>query len=190
MTNTGDVAQRQPHSVTMVLSATCILTVPILGWITSAFWWRHWGFNSVLYGLTAFGGLSLVAYPAIYLTGLYFYGKHLRRLLFRVPEDQRQIRPSLVWLVLAVPLNFVGSFYVVHGIGRSLLADGRIAVATARRWSAIGIGWAALQLLAFVPNMGISFITALLAYAAWAAHWLDSVRLDDLLADKSEVTHE
>lgn len=180
MTRT-DQAQRQPRSVASILPSACLLTVPMLGWMASAFWWREWGFNSVLYGLTAFGGLSLVLYPIIYLSGLYFYGKRLRSLLAGIAEDKREIAPNVVWLVLAVPLNFASTFYVIGGITRSLRSDARVAPAVVRRWSAVGLGWAALQVIAFFPNMAISFIATLLAYALWAIHWFDSVRLDELL---------
>jgi hypothetical protein len=176
-----DQIRRQPRSLAAILPLTCLLTVPMLGWMTSAFWWRQWGFNSVLYGLTAFGGLSLLVYPIIYLCGLYFYGKRLRSVLAQVPEAQRQIAPNVVWLVLAVPLNFVGTFYVISGIAQSLRVDARLTPADIRRWSTIGMSWAALQVLAFFPNMVVSFIGMLLAYVVWAIHWFDSVRLDELL---------
>jgi hypothetical protein len=171
----------------VVFGVMCLLSVPMLAWITSTFWWRPWGFNSVWYGLTAFGGFSLIAYPVIYVGGLYLYARRLRSLLIRVPEDQRRIQPKLVWLILAVPLNFVGSFYVINRIGRSLNADGRIAAAACRRWSWVGVSWAALQVVAFFPSTAISLIAALMAYATWASHWLDSARIDELLESKNGV---
>ena len=167
MTSIGSAPHQQSHSMTMVLGVTCLLTIPVLAWIASSFWWRHWGFNTVLYGLFSFGSLALIAYPVIYVGGLYLYARELRFLVAQVPEANRLIHPTLVWLIVAVPLNFVGSIYVIARIGQSLRGDGRISALAAQRWSAIGLSWAALQIMAFFPNAVVSLVVVLLAYFAW-----------------------
>ena len=144
----------------------------------------------MLYGLVSFGGFSLITYPLIYVAGLYLYARTLRSLVIQLPETQRLIRPKLVWLVVALPFNFVATFYVITQIGQSLRADGRITVGTIRRWTVTGLSWAALQIMAFFPSTTVSFVMMLLAYGGWAAHWLQSVGISEQLKSRSGASHE
>ncbi|SKS49731.1 Uncharacterised protein [Mycobacteroides abscessus subsp. abscessus] len=167
--------------------ATALLTIPMLGLITSTFWWHRGGGSAVLFGLFGFNLLSLLAYPLIYFAGLTLYVKRLRSLLENIPEKARALAPDALWLIIAVPVNFVGSFFVITGIARSLAADGRLDPATVRRWHYLGIAWCTFQVLSFVPVMSVSFIAVLLGYALWAAHWIYSVRVDEQLTPSREA---
>lgn len=169
---------------------TAALTVLMLGLIASPIWWPNGGFSSPLFGLLGFNGLSLIAYPLIYFGGLTLYVRQLRSLLGRILEQDRRLPLDAAWLVIAVPFNFVGSFFVVAGTAQSLIIDGRITSASVQRWRWLGFAWCSFQVLAFFPNMAVSFTALLISYVLWAAHWAYSVTLDEELASPKEADGE
>lgn len=166
--------------------ATAALTVPMVALIASPYWLPRSDGSAVLYALYGFNGLSLIAYPLIYLGALTLYASRLRSLLGRIPEKDRAIPRNALWLVVAAPFNFVGSFFVIVGTARSLALDERIS-SHVQRWRYLGIAWCSFQVLAFFPNMTVSFIALLTSYVLWAAHWVYSVRLDERLASPEEA---
>lgn len=170
--------------------ATAALTVPMLGLTFSSFWWRHGDGSAVIYALYGFNGLSLLVFPSIYLAGLTLYVLRLRSLLSRVAAKDRALPVNAVWLMIAVPFNFVGSFFVIAGAAASLASSDRVDSSTIRRWRWLGITWCSFQVLAFLPNMTVSFTALLVSYICWAAHWVYSVQLDEQLGSPKEADDE
>ncbi|SHY88789.1 Uncharacterised protein [Mycobacteroides abscessus subsp. bolletii] len=183
----NDQAATTGNQFAKTMWTVAALTVPMLTLIISPFWWPHSDGSVVLYALYGFNGLTLLTFPLIYLAALTLYARRLRSLLGRVSEKDRAFPAGAVWLVIAVPFNFAASFFVVVGIARSLVVDGRIIPASVRRWRWLGTAWCSFQVLAFVPQTPISLVAALLSYALWAAHWVYSVTLDEQLAPAKEA---
>lgn len=186
----NDQAATTGNQFAKTLWTVVALTVPMLALIVSPFWWPHSDGNVVLYALYGFNGLTLLTFPMIYLAALTLYARRLRSILAGISEQDRQLPLNAVWLVIAVPFNFVGSFLVISGTARSLALDERISSAHVQRWRYLGIAWCSFQILAFVPVMSISLVAALSSYALWAAHWVYSVRLDEQLTSAKEAIGE
>lgn len=189
MTSTAGRPDMRWISWPVIAGMTAALTVPMLGLICLPFWWRHWGYSVVWDLLLGFNGLGLFNL-VIYLGGLTLYTRRLRSLLGRIPDRDRAVPLYALWLVIAVPFNFVGSFFAIGGTARSLMGDGRLSPGHVQRWRWLGITWCSFQVLAFFPNMAVSLTALLISYALWAAHWVYSVTLDEQLASDKEAIGE
>lgn len=180
-----------------IVWVTTALTVPMLALVGSPILWHMSGLDAPSFelisapwfGLMGFNGLSLLTLPLIYLCGLALYVLRLRSLLIRVAAKDRALPVNAVWLVIAVPFNFVGSFFVITGVAASL-ASSDLDSSTIRRWRWLGITWCSFQVLAFLPNMTVSFTALLVSYICWAAHWVYSVQLDEQLGSPKEADDE
>jgi len=186
MTSTAGHPDTRRITWPVIAGLTVALTIPMLGLIGLPFWWRHGGYSAVWDLLLGFNGIGLFNL-VIYLAALTLYTQRLRSLLSNIPEQNRVLPLDVLWLVIAVPFNFVGSFFIVAGITRSLLVDGRTNPVQTHCWRRLGISWCSFQVLAFFPNTAVSLTALLLSYVLWAAHWMYSVRLDEQLASLKEV---
>jgi hypothetical protein len=128
--------------------------------------------------------LSLVV-VATFLGLVALYCRMLHRTLTLVRPDARTAAPASVWWMFAIPYNFVEDFFIVHNVAASMAADASIPTRELRRWSALGYGWCALQILSLFPGAA-GFSGSVLALTLWAAHWWMTVRINRRLADRTQ----
>jgi hypothetical protein len=108
----------------------------------------------------------------------------LHRTLTLLQPDARTVAPASVWWMFAIPYNFIEDFFIIHNVAASMAGDAGIAGRDLKRWSALGYGWCALQILSLLPGAA-GFSGGVLAVSLWAAHWLMTVRINRRLADRA-----
>ena len=154
---------------------TVLLTLPVAALLAQPLWAPQLG-AGILGEVAALGSVGAPIAIAAFFGLVALYVLSLRRLLRAVPPPSRARTPASLWLMFAIPFNFVEDFEIVAGIARSLRAEGRIAAARVRRWHRLGIAWCALQLVSLLPGpVGVS--GGALALIAWAVHWVLTERL-------------
>lgn len=148
---------------------TVLLTVPVLVLLTQPLWAPQWG-AGILGEIIAFGPLGAVLAIAVFFGLVALYCRELQRLLAAVPTVRRRRSPRSVWLMFALPFNFVEDFVIVADIGASLRSDGRVPNSRIGRWAALGHAWCALQIGSLLPGpVGVG--CGVLALIAWVWHW-------------------
>ncbi len=154
---------------------TVLLTVPVCGILTQPLWAPQLG-SGILGEVAALGVGGGLAALAVFFGLVALYVQTLRGLLTAVRPEARRRTPRSLWLMFAIPLNFVEDFEIVSDLAASLRADGAFATGAVRAWRAVGIGWCALQLVSLLPGE-VGLAGGLLAIVLWAAHWLHTVML-------------
>lgn len=152
-----------------------LLTLPVVGLMTQPLWAPEWG-AGILGELTALGTFGAIASTTVFLGLVALYCRSLIRLLAQVEPDDRARTPRSVWLMFAIPFNFIEDFAIVADIRTSLRRDGRVPRRHLARWFVLGIAWCCLQLGSLAPG-SFGFAAGALALIAWALHWRHTSRL-------------
>lgn len=147
---------------------TLLLTIPVVVLLTQPLWAPQWGLG-ILGELTALGPWGAIAAVAVFFGLVALYCRSLQRLHDAVPLRLRRRSSRSIWLMFALPLNFVEDFFIVADIGAALAQTG-LPRQRVRLWSTLGHGWCALQIASLLPGpVGVG--CGLLALIAWIAHW-------------------
>ena len=149
---------------------TLILTLPVVALLTQPIWAPQWG-AGILGEIAAFGPVGAVIAIAVFFGLVALYCMSLRRLLQAVPAEHRVRSPRSVWLMFAIPLNFVEDLFIVADIGTSLRRHGVLSTAGRRTWLVLGMTWAGLQIGSLLPGEG-GVAAGVLALVVWVAHWV------------------
>lgn len=118
-----------------VIAFRLLLTVPVVVLLTQPLWAPEWGAGILaeVGGLTPMGAAAIV----LFFFGLVaLYCVSLQRLLLAIPPTGRAISPSSIWLMFAIPYNFVEDFFIVGALAKSLRNDDRIR-ASSRSFSTL-----------------------------------------------------
>lgn len=148
---------------------TIVLTIPVTALLTQPLWAPQWGAGV----LGEFAGLGIVwgsAAIAVFFGLVALFVMSLQRMLGAIPASARARSPRSIWLMCAIPFNFVEDFEIVTDIASSLRADGRTQRLTVTWWWRLGIAWAAAQIVSLLPG-AVGLIGGALAIVAWIAHW-------------------
>lgn len=154
---------------------TVLLTLPVVVLLTQPLWAPEWG-AGILAEVAALGVWGALAAVAAFFRLVALYCGALQRLLAAVPAEARRRSPRSVWLMFAIPLNFVEYFFIVADVGHSLAGDGRVPSTSLRVWTVVGTAWCALQLVSLLPRP-IGIVGGALAVALWLAHWAHTLVL-------------
>ncbi|MBO4206227.1 hypothetical protein [Micromonospora echinofusca] len=149
--------------------ATILLTLPVVALLAQPLWAPSWG-AGILGEVTAFGVPGAVAALALFFGLVALYCRKLQHLQERVRPDARARSPRSVWLMFAIPFNFVEDFRIIADLGGSLRRDGRLSGSVIRSWKVVGTAWCILQIASLLPGT-VGLTSGLLAVAAWAWHW-------------------
>lgn len=149
--------------------ATLLLTVPVVALLTQPLWAPQWG-AGILTEVAALGPAGSAIAILLFFAAVALYCRELQRLLASVPPDARRRSPRSVWLMFAIPFNFVEDFFIVSELGASMRRDGRLAPERLRAWLALGHCWCILQIASLVPGP-VGVASGVLALIAWLAHW-------------------
>ncbi|MEU5407237.1 hypothetical protein [Nocardia asteroides] len=161
-------------------AATLVLTIPVVVLLTQPLWAPEWG-AGILGEVAAVGPIAGGLTVAAFFGAVALYCLALQRLLEQVPESARGRSTRSIWLMFALPFNFVEDFFIVGAIDRSLAADGRTPPNARRLWAATGLAWCTLQIASLLPGpIGVG--TGALALLVWAEHWIHTVLLRRRLA--------
>lgn len=157
-----------------------LLTIPVVGLLTQPLWAPHWG-AGILGEVAALGTIGAILATAVFFGLVALYCLSLIRLLSQVRPDDRARTPRSLWLMFAIPFNFIEDFAIVADIRTSLRRDGRIGHRDSAIWFALGLGWCGLQLGSLIPGT-VGFAAGALALIAWVAHWWHTTELTRRLA--------
>lgn len=150
--------------------ATILLSIPVVALLTQPLWAPQWG-AGILGEVAALGPAGAVVAIAVFFALVALYCRLLQRLLAGVPAEHRTRSPRSVWLMFAIPLNFVEDLFIVHDLAASLRRHGVLPVPAIRAWTVLGMSWAALQLGSLLPGV-VGVAAGGLAALAWVAHWV------------------
>lgn len=153
--------------------STILLTIPVVAIACLPLLVPGLG-AGVLSELGAFGGPAAILAIGVFFALVAFYVRALQHLLATVPPPQQTRSVRSLWLMFAIPFNFVEDFVIVRDIASSVRVAGEShSVVASWRW--LGWSWCALQILSLLPGeFGIAAGAA--ALIAWIAHWLMTVR--------------
>lgn len=149
---------------------TVLLTIPVLALLTQPLWAPQWG-AGMLGEIAALGPWGSIAAIAGFFGLVALYVRTLAQLLVPVPPAARARSPRSLWLMFAIPLNFVEDIEIVRDIATSLRAERRLAPRAIGWWQAMGLGWCALQIISLAPTE-VGVAGGGLGLALWAAHWV------------------
>lgn len=147
--------------------------------LTYPLWAPQWG-SGILGEIWAFGVPGSLAAIIVFFSLVALYCRSLQRTLSSVRTEARMASPRSVWLMFAIPYNFVEDFFIVSNVGRSLSADGSVTPRFARVWLVLGFGWAALQIVSLLPGEP-GLVGGALALVAWGSHWILTARANRIL---------
>jgi hypothetical protein len=160
--------------VTRIVGTICVTIL-----LACPIWAPQWG-SGLLGEITGQPPWASAAIVTGFLTLVALYCRALQRTLTLIGPDARQARPGSVWWMFAVPHNFVEDFFIVRAVAGSLAAA-RTPATEVRRWSLLGYGWCALQIVSLLPGVA-GLAGGALALPLWAAHWALTARLNRRLA--------
>jgi hypothetical protein len=109
-------------------------------------------------------GLGFLAWLAVSI----FYILTLQKALNRCSPENRQMAPGMVWLLLIPIFNVIWNFFVVLKIAASLGAEfaKRGITSEPAPGKNIGLAFAILSVLSWVPFVGIA------AFVCWIIYWV------------------
>lgn len=154
----------------MVRPITVILTIPVVVLLTQPLWAPQWG-EGIVREVAGLGLIGSIAAITVFFGLIALYCRGLQLLLHAVPLEHRARSPRSVWLMFAIPFNFIEDFFIVGDLGESLGRWGILSATRLRVWQALGYGWAALQLVSLLPGT-IGFVGGGLTVVGWIAHWV------------------
>lgn len=114
-----------------------------------------------------------------------FYCRTLQRCLTLIKPENRKAKPSSVWFMFAIPLNFIEDFFIVINIANSIEEEKKtnIALKNVSDFGMIsGIGWSIAQILSFIPNF-VGQTAGLLGIILVIYHWTQIAKINKLLAN-------
>jgi len=149
---------------------TILLTLPVCVALTQPLWAPNLG-SGILGEVALLGLPGAVIALAVFFGLVALYVLTLRRLLATVRPESRRRSVRSLWLMFAIPLNFIEDFEIVADIAASLRAEGVIAPGSVRAWHVIGVGWCTLQLVSLLPGV-VGLLGGLGAIVLWGAHWV------------------
>ncbi|MBX3143308.1 MAG: hypothetical protein KF813_06115 [Trueperaceae bacterium] len=152
-----------------------MLTIAVVALLTQPLWAPQWGVG-ILGEVAALGTIGSILAVAVFFGLVAVYCQSLMRLLERVRPEARARTPRSVWLMFAIPFNFIEDFFIVSDIRSSLMRDARFGHSDVAIWYALGLGWCSLQLVSLVPGV-VGFASGAVALLAWAAHWWHTTAL-------------
>ena len=148
---------------------TVILTIPVVALLTQPLWAPQWG-AGVLGEFAAAGPLGGTVAVAVFLGLVALYVRSLQHLLLAVPVAHRARTPRSVWLMFAIPFNFVEDFQIVTDVAASVRTDGRTSAVVVSVWTWLGHAWCVLQIVSLLPGV-LGLAGGAAAIVAWAVHW-------------------
>ena len=165
-----------------------VISVAIVVGLLSLPLWIPGSGDGILGEVRAMGPIGAIVATAVFFSLVALYCRSLQRILALVKPEARAARPRSVWLMFAIPYNFVEDFFIVFNVGRSLRSDGRLGIGRSQWWIALGFAWAALQIVSLLPGEA-GLIGGALALAAWGIHWVLTARAISVLRAPAPVGH-
>ncbi len=148
---------------------TILLTIPVVALLTQPLWAPQWG-AGILGEVAAFGPVGAVLALVAFFGLVALYCASLQRLLAIVPAEHRARSPRSVWLMFAIPFNFIEDLVIVADIATSLRRQAVLPDASRRRWLVLGMTWAGLQIASLLPGE-VGVVAGVLALVVWVVHW-------------------
>lgn len=149
---------------------TILLTLPVVGALTQPLWAPQLG-SGILGEVAALGMPGAVVALAVFFALVALYVLTLRRLLTSLRLESRRRSPRSLWLMFAIPFNFIEDFEIVADLAASLRSDGVLGAGSVRVWRVVGLAWCALQLVSLLPG-AVGLVGGVGAIALWIAHWV------------------
>lgn len=147
------------------------LTIPVT--LALAHGLARGGTGGVMAELQVLGPSGTVVVIALFFGLVALYARDLQRCLESLSPKSRTLAPRKVWLMFAIPYNFVEDFFIVLAIDRSLRRESQVTP-TLRRFRSFGgvsgLGWCSAQIVSLLPN-ALGSIASLVAFAFWLWHW-------------------
>lgn len=148
---------------------TVVLTIPVVALLLQPLWAPRWG-SGVLGEVSATGPVAAVSTVLVFFGGVALYCLTLQQILTELPEWGRIRSPRSVWLMFALPFNFVEDFFIVNDIAGSLTATSAVTNVTRNIWRTTGLAWCALQIVSLFPGP-IGLTGGALAIPVWLINW-------------------
>lgn len=149
---------------------TVVLTIPVVALLLQPLWAPRWG-SGILGEITATGPVAAVTTIVTFFGLVALYCLTLQRILVRLPKWGRTRSPRSVWLMFALPFNFVEDFFIVNDIAGSLAASPTISDINRNIWRATGLAWCALQIVSLLPGP-LGLVGGALAMPVWLGNWI------------------
>lgn len=146
-----------------------VLTIPVVALLTQPLWAPQWG-TGILGEVAAFGAVGALVSVAVFFGLVALYCRSLQRLTETISPAARVRSPRSVWLMFAIPFNFVEDFFIVADLATSLRRDQRTSQGASRLWLILGLTWCALQIASLLPGV-VGVASGVLALFAWVWHW-------------------
>lgn len=157
-----------------------LANLAVIGLLAQPLWAPSWG-AGILGEVFAVGMPGALVVIAVFFGLIALYCLALQRTLtlLRAPN------PRSVWLMFAIPFNFVEDFYIVRNVSTAL-AD-RMPSGFVRLWTVIGFGWCGFQILSLFPGP-LGLIGGAVAIPMWIAHWLMTAHANRRLVEETRAT--
>ena len=149
---------------------TVVATIPVVALLTQPLWAPAWG-AGILGEVVGLGPLGAIAGIIVFFGLVALYCNQLYSLARTLPTFAREADPRSVWLMFAIPFNFVEDFFIVRAIGAAL---DRAGIARAKPWLIIGFAWCGFQIASLFPGI-VGVVSGVLALVVWAVHWVLTV---------------
>lgn len=161
-----------------------ILTALLVAWAVLPFTDNSSG-ESVLGEIFRVGIIPSFLIIGAFFIMVAFYCRDLQKCLSLIKPECRKAKPKSVWLMFAIPFNFVEDFFIVINIANSIEAEKaqNYKLKDISDFGMVsGIGWSIAQVLSFIPNI-VGQVAGLLGMILVIYHWRQIIRINKLLAN-------
>lgn len=116
--------------------------------------------------------IGILVFFAIWLTITILFCLTLQNTLKAITPRNRRMRPGQVWLMLIPLFDLVWAFICVQNISDSIQAEyhERNIPVEPRPTYNIGLAWAILRCISFIPLLG--YLSSLASFICWIIYWL------------------
>ncbi|MUM19231.1 hypothetical protein FZI91_07985 [Mycobacterium sp. CBMA271] len=166
---------------------TMVLTIPLVALLLQPVWAPRWG-SGILGEVSATGSAAAVITVVVFFGLVALYCRTLQQILVCVPEQDRIRSPRSVWLMFAIPFNFVEDFFIVNDVAASLVGSAAVRTRSVSIWRATGLAWCSLQIVSLLPG-AVGLAGGAAAILVWLGNWTHAAIITRRLRHAIEFAH-
>jgi hypothetical protein len=145
--------------------------------------------QSVITEVASIGVLGSIIIVVAFFTMVAFYCTTLQRCLALIKPENRKAKPKNVWLMFAIPFNFVEDFFIVIQLANSIEEEKKsnVSLKYMNDFGMVsGIGWCISQILSFIPNL-VGQISSVVGLLLVVVHWIQIAKINRLLSCNTTI---
>lgn len=158
-----------PCKMSAMRCLTVILTIPVVVMLLQPLRAPRLG-AGLLGEVAAFGVWGCLAAVTLFFGLVALYCRSLQHLADSIASPARVRSPRSVWLMFAIPFNFVEDFCIVADLAKGLRRDGSTPPHASLLWLILGQTWCGLQIASLFPGE-VGIASGVLALIIWGWHW-------------------